>query len=260
MKFKNKVALVTGASDGIGRALALELARAGADVAILARSTARLQELSKQVEAFGVRSLPLTCDVTDRAALTSAVHQTAESFGRLDLLINNAGMGLYSEMTQVPLDDFERLMELNFWAPIVATQAAATHLEKRGGIIINISSILGKLDYPGMGAYCATKHAVNSISNVLRMELREKGIEVLTVCPGRVDTGFQLHAIKYQTLRNPRFSVAAMSPEWVARVIVRAAWRHKREIVLPRAGWVLVAIQHLWPRLGDRLAMTFMTR
>ncbi len=261
MKFKGKVALVTGASKGLGRAIALEFAREGAHVAILARSADLLQKLASEVETHGVRALPLCCDVTHSGDLAIAVNRAAEELGRLDILVNNVGVGLYSEIAKVPLQDFRFMMELNFWSMIVAIQTALPHMgRQREGTIINIASILGKIDYPWMGAYCASKHAMVSICNALRMELREKKINVLTVCPGRVDTQFQPNALKYRPLRNPHFSAIPLSAERVARQIVRGAWKHKREIVLPRAGWLLVALQHLWPQLSDRLAMSFTTR
>lgn len=258
MKFKDKVALVTGASNGIGRAIAIEFAREGAHVAALARNQDRLSELSNQLHALGVKALPLPCDVTRRDDLRAAVDQAASHFGRLDVLVNNAGRGIYSPLVTVNLADFEQVMALNFWAPLWAIQAAMPHFEPQGGgTIINISSILGKVDFPWMGAYCATKHALNSISNVLRMELKGKHVEVLTVCPGRVRTDFQPNALKYRPVQNPSWSAGALAPEEVARAVVRGAWKHHREIVIPRSGWILIAIQHLVPRLADRLAMAF---
>lgn len=262
MKFKDQVVFITGASRGIGRALAVEFAREGSHIAAVARTRERLEKLSGELQGLGVRVLPLMCDVTDRKALVAAVNEIAKHFGRLDVLVNNAGMGIYSPLATVAIEDFERVMNLNFWAPLTAIQAAVPHFEKQqGGTIINISSILGKLDYPWMGAYCATKHALNSISNALRMELKGKNISVLTVCPGRVKTDFQPNAVKYKPIQNPAITAAtALSPESVARAVVRAAWKHKREIVIPRGGWVLVGLQHLWPTLADRLAMSFSSR
>lgn len=261
MKFKDKVVVITGGSEGIGRALALEFAREGAYVAPLARSSDRLKTLSDELIGLEVRAFPLTCDVTDPEALKRAILQAATHFGRIDILVNNAGRGLYSPLATVPVGDFETIMDLNFWAALRATQAVVPFFEQQGaGIIINVSSILGKIDFPWMGAYCVTKHALNSFSNALRLELRDKNIEVLTVCPGRVATDFQPHAVKYKPIHNPGVSAGGLSPETVARAVVRAAWKHQREIVLPRSGWLLVAVQHLWPRLADRLAMTFASR
>jgi short-subunit dehydrogenase len=261
MKFDGKVALVTGASSGIGRAIALEFGKEGAHVAALARTTERLDSLADELRAQGVRVLSIPCDVTDRTALRAAIDRTAAEFGRLDILVNNAGIGIYSPVATVPVEDFERVMELNFWATLCAIQTAIPHFEKQqGGIIINVSSILGKLDFPWMGAYCASKHAVNSISNALRMELKEKNVEVLTVCPGRVLTNFQPNAVKYKPIHNPRWSGPGLTPEQVAHAVVRGAWKHKREIVLPRMAWVLVVLQNVWPTLADRLAMAFSSR
>lgn len=261
MKFKGKSAFITGASEGIGRAIALEFAREGANVAVAARSSEKLDRLREELQALGVHVLAQTCDVTHRSALAAAIERTADHFGRLDILVNNAGMGLYSPLTTVRIEDFEKMMQVNFWAALHAIQASVPHLERQGGgIIINISSILGKLDYPWMGAYCASKHALNSLSNALRIELRDQNIEVLTVCPGRVRTAFQPHAIKYKPIRNPSVAGAGLSAEQVARAVVRGAWRHQREIVIPRAGWILVALQHVWPRMADKLAMAFSSK
>lgn len=261
MKFKGKTVLITGASQGIGRAIAVEFAREGANVAVIARSSEKLNQLRDELQVLGVSVLAQACDVTDRSALVTAVEGAAVHFGRLDILVNNAGMGLYSPLTTVRIEDFERMMQVNFWSAVYAIQAAVPHLERQGsGIIINISSILGKLDYPWMGAYCASKHALNSLSNALRIELHDRNIEVLTVCPGRVRTGFQKNALKYKPIQNPSISVAGLSAEQVAHAVLRGAWKHKREIVIPRAGWILVAIQHVWPRMADKLATAFSSK
>ena len=261
MKFQGKAVLITGASYGIGRALAIEFAREGAQVAGLARSTDRLMTLSDELRDLGVNALALTCDLTQRGSLKVAVDTAAAHFGRLDILVNNAGRGLYAPLTTVDSNDFEEIMNLNLFAPLWAIQSVMPYFERQqGGIIINISSILGKVDFPGMGPYCATKHALNSISNALRMELKEKHVEVLTVCPGRVQTEFQPHAIKYKPIQNASWSTRGLSPEDVARAVVQGAWKHKREIVIPRAGWVLAAVQHVAPRLADRLAVAFSSR
>ncbi|MBZ5553331.1 MAG: SDR family oxidoreductase [Acidobacteriia bacterium] len=261
MKFKNKVVFITGASSGIGRALAIEFAREGAHVAAVARDAPRLTALSGQLRDLGVEALALPCDITQREALKAAVDTTASHFRRLDVLVNNAGRGLYAPLATVPTEDFEQVMNLNFWAPVWAVQSAMPHFERQGrGVIVNISSILGKVDFPWMGAYCATKHALNSISNALRMELKEKHVDVLTVCPGRVRTEFQPNAIKYKAVQNSSWSAGALSPDDVARAVVRGVWTHKREIVIPRAGWLLAAVQHLAPRLADRLAVAFSSK
>jgi len=248
MKFKNKVVFITGASSGIGRSLAIEFAREGAHIAAVARDAGRLTALSGQLRNLGADTLALPCDITQREGLKAAVDGAASHFGRLDVLVNNAGRGLYAPLATVPFEDFEQVMNLNFWAPLWAIQSAMPHFERQqGGVIVNISSILGKVDFPWMGAYCATKHALNSISNSLRMELKEKHVEVLTVCPGRVQTQFQPNAIKYKPVQNSSWSAGTLSPEDVARAIIRGVWAHKREIVVPPAGWLLAAVQHIAP-------------
>ncbi|MBZ5538143.1 MAG: SDR family oxidoreductase [Acidobacteriia bacterium] len=261
MKFKNKVVFVTGASSGIGHALAVEFAREGAHVAAVARDAARLTALSDQLRDLGVDALALPCDITQREALKAAVDRAASHFRRLDILVNNAGRGLYAPLATVPFEDFDEVMNLNFWAPLWAIQSALPYFERQqGGVIVNISSILGKVDFPWMGAYCATKHALNSISNTLRMELKEKHVSVLTVCPGRVQTEFQQNATKYRPVQNSSWSAGALSPEDVARAVIQGVWTRKREIVIPRAGWLLAAVQHLAPGLADRLAFAFSSK
>lgn len=261
VKFKDRVVFVTGASRGIGRALALEFAREGARLVLVARSIERVNRLRDEIQADGREVLAIPCDVTEREAVETAIRRTIETFGGLDILVNNAGIGLYSDLATVPMEDFERLMRLNVWAPLYAIQAALPQFEKQGhGHLINVSSILGRLDYPWMGAYCASKHAVNSISNALRMELRDKNIEVMTVCPGRVLTDFQANAIKYKEIVNPAKPTLPMTPEAVARAVVRGAWKHRREVVLPRAAWLLIALQQFWPDLADRVALSWSSR
>lgn len=178
-----RVVLITGCSTGIGRALAQELASRGHRVFATARRVEALSELA----AAGIDTLPL--DVTDSASVSSAVEQTMKRAGRIDMLINNAGINRFGPLAELPLDDVRRMLETNVTGVLAMTQAVFPHMaEARSGCIVNIGSVVGLLPTPFAGVYCGTKAAVHMLSDVLRMELEPFGIDVVVVQPGGVQS------------------------------------------------------------------------
>lgn len=257
MRFAGKVALVTGASSGIGRAIAVAFAQEGAKVALVARSEDRLQLLADELQARGTPVLVCVADVSVREEVERAAAQTFETFGRIDLLINNAGRGMFAPLDVMSLDEYHRLVEVNVWSVLYAIQAVVPRMkQQRAGVIINIASILGKVTFPNLGGYSATKHALVSLSDALRMEVEPFGMEVISICPGRVQTDFRKNAARYRDDVYPP-TAGGISADEVARAVVDAVWKHKREVVIPRAGWLLIALNRLWPRAADRLAKKF---
>ena len=180
-----KVALVTGASSGIGRGIALELAKAGAAVALAARRADRLQELSSEIEALGGRALALPGDVTDEAQAIRAVEDTVREFGRIDILINSAGVIQAGGVVDCDTDEYRRVFDINLFATLYTSAAAAKHmLAQGGGDMISISSLAGKKGGAATNAYSASKHAVNAMTDAMRQELGGKNIRVSTLMPG----------------------------------------------------------------------------
>lgn len=185
-----KTALVTGASRGIGRAVALAYAQAGADVAVLARGTDELRELAKQIEAFGRRSLVLTCDVSDRDQDDRAVEAVIEEFGQLDVLVNNAGsIGALGSFLDLELSDWETAIETNIKSTLYFCRAAGRHMTARGsGVVVNMASVAGVSGVPMLSHYAMTKAAIVSLTSSLGAEWAAAGVRVNAIAPGWIDT------------------------------------------------------------------------
>lgn len=183
------VVLVTGASSGLGRAIALELARRGARLSLLARRRDRLSDVAAEVDERGGAALAIECDVTDRAAFEAAVADTVTHFGHLDVLINNAGRGQFAYVEDTPDDQLESIFRLNVYALWYGTSAALRHMrERNSGHIINIASMGGKIGFPANAAYVAAKHATVGFTRALRSELTGTGIDATVVVPGGIIT------------------------------------------------------------------------
>jgi short-subunit dehydrogenase len=243
MRIEGKVVLITGASEGIGAACAAEFARAGAKLSLTARNAAAL------AKAGGPGALAVAGDLTDESVRRQAVERTLERFGAIDILINNAGMGTYQPSWSIPLEDARRLMDLNFFAVLALTQLVASHMRTRGGgMIVNVSSIGGKVVLPWMTLYSASKYALGALTEGMRMELRGQGISTMLVCPGYVKTAFQQHVIAGKAPRpverGRRFAITAAQ---CATAIRRGVERNARTVVTPGAGWILIALARLFP-------------
>jgi NADP-dependent 3-hydroxy acid dehydrogenase YdfG len=194
------VALVTGASSGIGQASASALASKGAAVALVARRTDRLEELAASIEGQGGTALTITADVTDQAQAAQAVAETVERLGRLDTVINNAGVMLLGPIVDAPLEEWERMVDLNVKGLLYVAHAALPHLleaaeddPRRVADLVNISSVAGRVARNGSGVYNATKHAVGAFSESLRQEVTARHLRVSLVEPGAVATELGSH-------------------------------------------------------------------
>jgi short-subunit dehydrogenase len=241
MLIEGKVALITGASEGIGAALAAEFSRAGARLSLAARSAEGLGRA-----APGALITP--ADLTSEEARRRVVERTLEAFGRIDILVNNAGTGLYVPAWRASMEDARRLMELNFFALLGMIQLVVPHMRSSGsGLIVNVGSIVGKAVVPWLTLYSASKSAVGSLTEGLRMELRGSGVRAMLVCPGYVKTRFQENArgsVPERVVRARRF---AITPAECAADIRRGVERDARTVVSPRAAWLLVAAARLFP-------------
>lgn len=190
MELKGKIALITGASSGIGAATALKLAAQGAKVGLAARRTAKLQALVGQIEAAGGQALAIEMDVTDAASVQKGVDRLVAHYGGIDILFNNAGLMPISDIESLKVDEWHRMVDVNIKGVLNSTAAALPHLKRRGaGHIINTSSIAGRKVFAGLSVYCATKHAITAFSEGLRLEVAPKHkIRVTCIQPGAVDT------------------------------------------------------------------------
>lgn len=224
-EFRGKVALVTGASSGIGEATALALAIAGAKVAIAARRADRLADLAASIEDAGGQALQIVVDVTKPGDIARMIDAVVDEFGRLDILLNNAGVMLLSPVAEASFDDWRRMIELNLIALMEITRAALPHLKASKGHIVNVSSVAGRVANPGASAYAASKFGVVGFSESLRREVYADKVRVTVIEPGMVATELGDHITNPKAKANLEQRRATMEPllaEDIAAAVVYA--------------------------------------
>jgi len=237
-------ALVTGASSGIGRALALRLARDGARLSLLARRRDALEAVAGEVRAAGAEAQVLICDVADRGASEAAAAEAVAGQGGVDLLVNGAGYGRHRRFVDHEVDDIERMLQVNTLGSIYLTKALLpAMLEARRGWIVFIASVAGKIATPDESVYAASKFAVVGLASALGLEVEEAGVHVLTVCPGAIRTPF----FDDEALaRLPPVALRQMvEPERLVDAILKALADGRHELTLPRgirAGYIVQAL------------------
>jgi 3-oxoacyl-[acyl-carrier protein] reductase len=183
-------ALVTGAGRGIGRAMALTLAREGAKVALVARTAREIEALADEIQRAGGNALAIPCDVREKGACDAAVKRAVETLGGLNVLVNNAGVGGHAPVADTDDETWARILDTNLTGVFRMTRAALPHLTQAGGHVFMVSSLAGQNAIAGMSAYCASKAALDHFTACLMLEVRHQGVKVTTLAPGSVDTGF----------------------------------------------------------------------
>ena len=244
---EGKVAVVTGASSGIGEAAALELARRGASVVAAARSAEKLEALVSR--ASGGRVLAVEADVSDRSSVEAMVGRAVGEFGRLDVLVNNAGLGLSGRVSELRAEDLRYVFEVNTIGPLNCVQAALPYMG-RGGRILNVSSVVGKRAIPKVGGYCSTKFALNALSDSLRVEVADRGISVTSVYPGTTRTSFRDNSRRTRDEKRG-WRPKGVTPERVAEKIANAAEKGPRDVYVTLSDLLFVAGVTLFPGLTD---------
>ena len=248
---KGKVAVVTGASSGIGEATARALSGRGASVVLAARSVDRLRTLEHEISAAGGRVLAVEADVSDVASVEAMIEQSTDTFGAVDVLVNNAGLGLSGRVSDVRAEDLRYVFEVNVIGALNCIQTALPHI-RSGGRIINVSSVVGKRAIPKVGAYCATKSALNALSDSLRVEVAEKRITVTSVYPGTTRTAFRDNSRRTKDEKRG-WRPKGVTPDLVAEKIARAAEKGGRDVYVTLPDRLFVAGVTLLPGLADRV-------
>ncbi|MBV9463801.1 MAG: SDR family NAD(P)-dependent oxidoreductase [Verrucomicrobiae bacterium] len=248
---KNKVVILTGASMGLGRALAVALGKRGARLVLAARSIEKLYRLQIELESYHVESLVSPTDMHSPITIDQLVDNAITRWGQIDVVVNNAGYGLWGFAENLPMQEVQNLFQTNLFGPLQLMQRVIPHMKKRKtGQIVNIESVVALRSMPGSSAYCATKHALHAFSESLRTELAPHGIHVCSVCPGLVTTEFGHNKIEvgFHTEFPSRFSMTA---EKAAEKIARAMQWRRRQIVIPVHAKFMYALQRLSPTLID---------
>jgi short-subunit dehydrogenase len=241
--------LITGGSEGIGAACARHFHARGCRLALAARSAGKLGAVAAETNALAV-----TADLRDASARRIVVQETLARYGRIDVLVNNAGTGMYAPSWKADMAAVRNMFEINYFAVLDMIQHVVPGMRGQGGgAIVNVSSIGGMVPLPWFSNYSASKFAVSGLTAGLRIELASSGIHCMDVCPGYVQTGFQQNVISgkppEKLWRARRYAITA---DECARALVRGLESRKRTVVTPRAGWALVAAYALFPALVDR--------
>jgi short-subunit dehydrogenase len=259
MELRNRVVILTGASSGIGLATAHILARAGARLALVARNAHALDALAEQLRKSGVDAYSFPTDIRDRGAVERMIAVVFAQFGAIDVLLNNAGQAAVGELAELSGRDFQAIFEVNVLGPLYAMQAVVPKMrEAGGGLIVNVSSPTAYLNIPTIGAYAATKAALDVMSNTARVELARDNIRVVTVYPGRVDTALNASARGSQAARaraaqrggGDAFRVSA---ETVGEKIREAIEHEPRNQHMNGQGRAFLAVARAAPRVVERM-------
>jgi short-subunit dehydrogenase len=256
--FKNRVVFITGGSRGLGLEIARQVCKKGGRVAVLARDAEELERAKEDLASKSGEVLTLQCDLVDGGQIQSAVQQTLQRFGKIDILINNAGIIQIGPLEHMKMEDFDRALRLHFWAPFVLQMLVVPQMRASGGgRIVNISSIGGKIAVPHMAPYSASKFALTGFSDAIRAELSRDNIFITTVTPGMMRTGSQIHAkfkgdhsAEYKWFEtSSRLPLASISTERAARKILTACRKGKPALVMPWTAHFIIAANALFPNL-----------
>jgi short-subunit dehydrogenase len=249
----NRVVILTGATQGIGQATAYKLAEAGCRLALAARSVEPLQALVDELNSLGYQAVAIPTDMGQTIQAAALAHQTSQLFGRIDIVINNAAIGVRDRVVDMSEAEARRVMDVNYFGPVALIQSAIPYLKTNaeGGLIINISSIVGRRAMPGIAGYCASKGALEKMAESLRIELKADNIRVSTIYPGVTATKFNDNSLgRSQLGRGRRVGVP---PERVAQAILRAIQREPRDVFITLFDRAFVLASMVWPWLMDEL-------
>jgi len=259
----NKVVIITGASGGIGSALAEVFASHKFNVVIAARDIPKMENIKQKLLQKGVDVLTVSCDVAKEDDCKKLIEQTVNLFGKIDVLINNAGISMRAIFNDVDLSVLKKLMDVNFWGTVYCTKYALPHLLKSKGSVVGISSIAGKKGLPARTGYSASKFAMEGFLETIRTENLKKNLHVLVACPGFTATDIRSNALTEKGIpqsSSPREEEKMMTAEKVASLIYKAVENRKRDLVLTGNGKMVVWLNKFFPSLMDKMVYNHMAK
>lgn len=252
------------ASSGIGKALVYEFAKFGSKIVMAARNLAELQQMEKELNDKGIEVLAVQTDVTREDDCKHLIEQTVQKFGKIDILINNAGISMRALFDELDVDVIRRVMDVNFWGTVYCSRYAIPYLLHSKGSLVGIISVAGFVGLPGRTGYAASKFAVRGFLNTLRVENLKKGLHVLVAAPGFTASNIRKTALVAdgnQQGESPREESKMMSAEECAAIIVKGIRKRKREIIMTLVeGKISVFLSKWWPSLLDKLAYNHMAK
>lgn len=264
--FKENVVIITGASTGIGRELAYQLADQGAWLALAARNMTQLQEVAAECRRRGGKALAVATDVAQQAQCENLIKETLDEYGRIDTLVNNAGISMWALFEEVKdLSMFNQLMQINYLGSVYCTHYALPHLKASQGRLVGVSSLTGKTGVPTRSGYAASKHAMAGFFDTLRIELMGTGVTVTMIYPGFVATEVRERAFgpdgkPYGVGNSPAREEKMMAVEPCVAIIVKAMEKRKREVVMTTKGKVGMWLKLIAPSIVDNIARKAIAR
>ena len=245
MDFKNRSVLITGASSGIGKQTAIEFAKLGSNIILVARRKEKLDELASELEKFNVSILVCQCDVSNKEQVKEMSKTVLEKFDSIDVLVNNAGFAIYGSVKDLSTDEIESQMETNYFGMMYCIKNfLPLMLKKKSGHIVNVASVAASFGLPGIASYCASKFAMLGFSEGLKHELKDTGVGITVVSPIMVRTDFFDHP-SFEKM--PKYSPRSLSSKTVAKAIVKAANSSRLEIIVPSVVRSAVWLKHTFP-------------
>ena len=256
-KIAEQVIVITGASSGIGLATAQEAARRGARVVLVSRDEADVSRAAEDIRGAGGRAVHAVADVADFDAMQAVGELALREYGRVDSWINNAGVSIYGQIRDVALEDARRLFETNYWGVVHGSLVALPILERHGGALINVGSVLSETGYPLQGHYAASKHAVKGFTDSLRVELQKTGapVSVTLIQPAAIDTPYTEHAQNY-LMAEPKHAAPVYDPELVADAILECAEHPHRNLRVGGGAKMFTMMEKVAPGLADRMKLS----
>lgn len=257
----NKVVVITGASSGIGEALVYEFASHGNTIVLASRNIEKIQELARKIKTDKVNTLAIETDVRKEEDCKNLIEETINHFGRIDILINNAGISMRSMFQELDLEVMKKLMDTNFWGCVYCTKYALPHIIESKGSIVGVSSIAGYLGLPARTGYSSSKYAMHGFLNSLRIENLHQPIHIMIACPSFTATNIRKTALNSKGIpqgESPREESSMMSAEKVAKIIFKAIKRRKRTVIISLTGKLSIFLNKIMPALVDKITFQAM--